>query len=140
MMKKLPGQPETITLLDKGCEFHGKLSFEGIVRIDGSFQGEIFSHDHLIIGEGAKVDASIQVGKLEISGEFKGKIVARDQLIVHSTGKISGEFQTKSLEVSSGAVIDGTIDMSTLKAAAVETNHPSLIPFGEQQGLENQIS
>jgi len=79
---------QTITLLDKGCEFQGKLSFEGVVRIDGVFHGEIFSHDHLIIGEGARVDASIQVGTLEVGGEFKGKILARDQLIVHSTGKI----------------------------------------------------
>lgn len=113
-------QAETITLLDKGCEFQGKLSFEGVVRIDGVFHGEIFSQDHLIIGEGARVEATIHVGRLEIGGQFKGKIVARELLVVHSTGRIEGEVQTKELEAQHGAVIDGTIDMSTLRNAAVQ--------------------
>ena len=28
-------------LLEKGCEFEGKLTFEGTVRINGKFSGEI---------------------------------------------------------------------------------------------------
>ena len=29
-------------LLDKGCSFEGKLTFDGTVQINGDFQGEIF--------------------------------------------------------------------------------------------------
>ena len=39
-------------LLEKGCEFEGKLTFEGTVRINGKFSGEIFSDGTLIVGEG----------------------------------------------------------------------------------------
>ena len=105
----------TITLLDKGCEFSGKLSFEGVVRIDGVFQGEIYSQDHLIIGEGAVVEANIQVGKLEVGGTFKGKIIANETLVVHATGKISGEVQAKELEVHRGGVMDSMVDMTTIR-------------------------
>lgn len=136
MIKKTTGQPETITLLDKGCEFQGKLSFEGVVRIDGAFHGEIFSHDHLIIGEGAKVDATIQVGKLEVGGEFKGKITARDELVVHGSAKVSGEIETKTLEVAPGAVVDASIEMTKLREAGVENNRPGLTTFGESIELE----
>ncbi len=125
MIGKKMQQPETITLLDKGCEFQGKLSFEGVVRIDGVFQGEIFSQDHLIIGDGARVEATIHVGRLEVGGHFKGKIIARELLTVHSTGKIEGEIQAKEIEAHHGAVIDGTIDMSSLRSADV-----SLSSFG----------
>ena len=38
-------------LLGKGADFQGKLTFEGTVRIDGRFTGEIFSDGTLIIGE-----------------------------------------------------------------------------------------
>ena len=31
------------TLLDRGCRFEGKLTFEGSVQINGVFRGEIFS-------------------------------------------------------------------------------------------------
>jgi len=120
-------QAETITLLDKGCEFQGKLSFEGVVRIDGVFQGEIFSQDHLIIGEGARVEAVIHVGRLEVGGHFKGKIVARELLIVHSTGKIEGEIQTKEIEAHHGAVVDGKLDMSNLRNASMSATSSSTV-------------
>lgn len=126
-------QPETITLLDKGCEFQGKLSFEGVVRIDGVFEGEIFSQDHLIIGEGARVEAFIHVGKLEVGGVFKGKIFARELLVVHSTGRIEGDIQTKEIEAHLGAVIDGKVDMSSLKNQTVE-----LAPFGNSTEVSNK--
>jgi cytoskeletal protein CcmA (bactofilin family) len=38
----LAGQ-EVTTLLGRGSEFEGKLSFEGTVRIDGKLTGEIFT-------------------------------------------------------------------------------------------------
>ena len=41
------------TLVGRGSHFEGKMTFEGVVRIDGSFEGEIVSSDTLIIGEGA---------------------------------------------------------------------------------------
>ncbi|MBN8553856.1 MAG: polymer-forming cytoskeletal protein [Deltaproteobacteria bacterium] len=107
--------PTTITLLDRGCEFNGKLSFEGVVRIDGVFQGEIYSQDHLIIGEGAVVEANLQVGQLEISGSFMGDIRANEKLIVHSTGRINGKIQTRELEVHRGAQVDGQIEMNSLR-------------------------
>ncbi|TVQ79165.1 MAG: polymer-forming cytoskeletal protein [Bradymonadales bacterium] len=116
--------PETITLLDKGCEFQGKLSFEGVVRIDGVFRGEIFSQDHLIIGEGALVEASIQVGTLEVGGRFKGQLIARDRLIIHSTGQVEAEVKTKDLEVQLGALIDGNLEMGNFRDSKLVSTEP----------------
>ena len=45
------------TLLGKGSEFTGKLTFEGQVRIDGKFNGEISTKDTIVIGDGARVKA-----------------------------------------------------------------------------------
>ncbi len=121
--------PGTITLLDKGCEFSGKLSFEGVVRIDGIFQGEIFSQDHLIIGEGAVVEASIQVGHLEVGGNFKGTIIAREKLTVHPSGRVQGNVQARELEVHRGALVDGSIDMSSLREAVIAPEE-KIVHFG----------
>src|SRR5229473_3541548 len=61
------GRPgELNALLGKGSAFEGKLLFEGTVRIDGKFTGEIVSTDTLMIGEGAEVKGQIQVGSLII--------------------------------------------------------------------------
>ena len=48
--------PELNAFLGKGCAYEGKLTFEGRVRVDGSFKGEIFSNDTCLnyaIGDGA---------------------------------------------------------------------------------------
>ncbi|MBL9110065.1 MAG: polymer-forming cytoskeletal protein, partial [Myxococcales bacterium] len=55
-------QPSEITaLLGRGTHFDGKLRFDGVVRIDGSFTGEIRSEDTLIVGEGAEIRANVTV-------------------------------------------------------------------------------
>ena len=63
--------------LGKGCEYDGKLTFEGSVRIDGKFAGEIFSNDILLVGEGAVVKAEIDVGTIIVSGVVEGNITAK---------------------------------------------------------------
>src|SRR5450432_4090484 len=63
---------ELNALLGKGSQFEGKLLFEGTVRIDGKFSGEIISTDTLIIGEGAEVKANLQVGTLTCLGDYQG--------------------------------------------------------------------
>jgi cytoskeletal protein CcmA (bactofilin family) len=124
----------TITLLDKGCEFDGKLSFEGVVRIDGVFHGEIFSQDHLIIGEGAVVDANIQVGELEIGGSFTGNINAGQRVTIHSTGRVRGKLITAEFEVHKGATFDGVVEMSAVPT--VPLNDVSIVSFNSKAGIQ----
>ncbi len=129
-MKKAPS---TITLLDRGCEFNGKLSFEGIVRIDGVFQGEIYSQDHLIVGDGAHVEGNVHIGQIEVSGFFKGNIIARDKITIHPTGKVQGTIQTREIEVHMGGVIDGNIEMSALREA-IQSPHQAAVQFASTRG------
>src|SRR5580704_270215 len=59
---------EITALLGRGTSFEGKLHFEGRVRIDGAFKGEIQSDDVLIIGDGAEVTAEIEVATVIVRG------------------------------------------------------------------------
>ncbi|MEZ4846129.1 MAG: polymer-forming cytoskeletal protein [Bdellovibrionota bacterium] len=61
-------------VLDRGSEFEGKLTFEGTVRIDGKFKGDIFSESHMVIGESGRVEGTATVGSVSISGNFNGDI------------------------------------------------------------------
>ena len=64
------------TLVGRGSHFEGKMTFEGVVRIDGSFEGEIVSSDTLIIGEGAEVRAEMDVSTVIVYGDIYGNIRA----------------------------------------------------------------
>lgn len=112
------GAHEVTGVLDKGSEFDGILSFEGAFRIGGVFRGKIFTDDILIIGEGASVDAEIEVGTLILSGELKGSVTARERVEIHFPAVFRGNIQTPSLMVADGVVFEGVSQMSKNAAGA----------------------
>jgi len=100
-------------LLEKGCEFEGKLTFEGTVRINGSFSGEIFSEGTLVIGEGAVIDAKMEVGSVIIHGQVSGSITAQDRIEMHAPAVIRGDIAAKTLVIEEGVIFEGSCAMGT---------------------------
>jgi cytoskeletal protein CcmA (bactofilin family) len=98
---------EISTLLGKGSEFEGKLTFEGTVRVDGKLSGEIFSDDVLVVGEGAEVHAEIDIGEIIIQGLVVGNIRARRAVEIHAPGKVRGDITTPSLQIDKGVMFEG---------------------------------
>src|SRR5262245_35019408 len=98
---------EITTLLGKGSEFEGKLSFEGTVRVDGKRSGEIFTDDMLVIGEGVEVNAEINVGSIVIEGTVYGNIHAKRSVEIHTPGRVKGNIVTPSLYIEKGVVFEG---------------------------------
>src|SRR6266849_3842536 len=95
------------TRLARGSEVNGKLRFEGTVRIDGTFTGEITTNDLLIIGEGAKIAANISCGSVVVNGEVTGNITASDSVELHMPARGRGDISTPSLTIDKGVVFDG---------------------------------
>ena len=71
-----PSMVPTSTHSWTGKTFEGKLSFEGTVRIDGNYKGEIVTTDTLIVGQSAKVEGTIKVGSIIVNGEVHGNVIA----------------------------------------------------------------
>ncbi len=98
---------EISTLLGRGSEFEGKLTFEGTVRIDGTLKGEVFSDDVLIIGEGAFVEAEVNVGEVIIQGTIVGNVRAKRSIEIHAPGAVKGDLTTPSLQIAKGVIFEG---------------------------------
>jgi len=98
---------EITTLLGRGATFEGKLTFEGTVRIDGRFRGEVFSDDVLVIGEGAIVEAEIDIGEVIVQGTVMGNIKAKRSIEIHAPGRVKGDIHTPSLQIDKGVVFEG---------------------------------
>jgi cytoskeletal protein CcmA (bactofilin family) len=113
-----PGAAQPVTtLLGKGSEFEGKLSFEGTVRVDGKLTGEIFTDDVLIVGEGAEVNAEVTVGAIVIQGTVRGNITAKRSVEIHSPGRVRGNINTPSLFIEKGVFFDGQCQMDSSGAS-----------------------
>lgn len=98
---------EINTLLGRGSEFEGKLTFEGTVRIDGTLRGEVFSDDVLIVGEGARVEAEIDVGEIIVQGVVVGNIRAKRSIELLTPGRVKGDLTTPSLQIDKGVIFEG---------------------------------
>jgi cytoskeletal protein CcmA (bactofilin family) len=97
--------------LGPGSKFEGKLSFNEMVRLDGSFNGEIESSDTLIVGETAEIEGQIHVGALILSGKFKGEITATALVELRAPAQVEGKIETPSLKVEDKVVFNGQISM-----------------------------
>jgi cytoskeletal protein CcmA (bactofilin family) len=123
-----PAAGEITTLLGRGAAFEGKLTFEGTVRIDGRFKGEVFSDDVLVIGEGAQVEAQIDVGEVIIQGTVVGNITAKRSIEIHAPGRVKGDLHTPSLQIDKGVIFEGRSFMEQAvqtKAAAPTPPKPA---------------
>ena len=98
---------EITTLLGRGAQFEGKLTFDGTVRIDGRFKGEVFSDDTLVIGEGAVVEAEIEIGEVIIQGTVVGNVKAKRSIEIHAPGRVKGDLHTPSLQIDKGVIFEG---------------------------------
>jgi cytoskeletal protein CcmA (bactofilin family) len=117
---------EIHTLLGKGSEFEGKLTFEGQVRIDGKFSGQIFTKDTLVIGDGARVNAEINAGTVIVNGVVEGNIRATQIIELHQPGRIKGNLEAPALSIDRGVIFEGSCKMENIgKAPAPAPSEPA---------------
>lgn len=124
---------EINTLLGRGATFEGKLTFEGTVRVDGKLKGEVFSDDVLIVGEGAYVEAEIDIGEIIIQGTVVGNIRAKRSIEIHAPGRVKGDLHTPSLQIDKGVIFEGRSFMEGVGTAPNERKGttPGAAPGGE---------
>ncbi|TVM17581.1 polymer-forming cytoskeletal protein [Oceanidesulfovibrio indonesiensis] len=104
---------EINAFLGSGTAYEGKLNFQGSVRVDGSFTGEIQSEGTLIVGKDARVQGKVWVGQLIMSGHFQGEILASKKVVLHKTANLLGSLNTPVLVIEEGAVMEGQVSMGT---------------------------
>jgi cytoskeletal protein CcmA (bactofilin family) len=108
-------QPLIHTLLGAGTRYEGKLFFEGRARIDGAFEGEVFSDGVLIVGEEATFKGAIRVHTLIVrGGQIDGDIHATELVELHAPARIRGDIRTQALFMDKGVTFDGACVMGEI--------------------------
>lgn len=113
------------TILGPESTFEGKLVFEGTVRIDGNFKGEVRTDGILVVGQTAKIEAQIFVGNIVINGEVVGDITAKHLVEIHAPATVRGNITTPQLMIAKGVIFEGTSKMQ-------EPNQAAKNPSGHQ--------
>jgi len=110
-----------ITFLGKDTRFEGKLRFQGTMRIDGHFKGEVSAQGNLIVGESALIEGDLKVSYASVSGEVHGNITAEQRVDLHAPSKVFGNIQSPAVVMEEGVIFEGTTKMYQAKRAEGRT-------------------
>jgi cytoskeletal protein CcmA (bactofilin family) len=104
-------EPETI--IAAHVEIKGSLRFQKLLRIDGSFEGELHSTGKLIIGPTGVVKANIDLEEAFISGKVVGNITVKKRLALRGKAEITGDITAPLLSVDEGVSIVGILNVAS---------------------------
>ncbi len=117
---------EFYTFLGKGVDFRGKAQFEGTVRVDGNFEGEITIDDTLIIGETAFIKGTINGGTIVSSGRIEGVITATKKIQLLKPAVLIGDVHTPTFAMEEGVYFQGECDMGVAPKLDMDMSKPIL--------------
>lgn len=93
------------------ANFKGDLECDGIVKIDGIFQGSIKTPSNVVVSEKGRLNAHVEAQNVSISGQAKGSIVAKGRLEILSTGKVWADVTVTSFLLDDGGKLHGGLKM-----------------------------
>ncbi|MBI4977851.1 MAG: polymer-forming cytoskeletal protein [Spirochaetes bacterium] len=100
------------SVIGEGSAFEGKFYIAGSLQIDGKFEGEVKTEDHLIIGPTGKVKTNVTARRVTVAGTLIGNIDAQEDVYLLETGRVLGNISTPKIHVTDGVVTKGTITLT----------------------------
>jgi cytoskeletal protein CcmA (bactofilin family) len=98
---------EKVTIIDAQADFEGKLKGKDAV-VHGRVRGEIALSGRLVLGESAKVEATVSADAVEVAGEIKGDVRARSVTLAEKA-RVQGTLDARVLVVREGAWLSGAV-------------------------------
>jgi cytoskeletal protein CcmA (bactofilin family) len=99
---------EIDTFLGPQTQIQGTIHFEGGMRIEGKFEGDVISKTgDIIVGPQAIIKGDIKVGSALVMGEVNGCIEAETRIEIHPPGKMIGDIRAPFILIDPGVVFNG---------------------------------
>ncbi len=107
--KKSPAVNSAPTYIGRGMRIEGKIWGMRPIWIDGEVHGTIDSISEVIIGEFAKVDATIRAASIKVNGSVEGELFASNSIEIMSKGRVRGNITNLagSLVIQTGGIFEG---------------------------------
>lgn len=111
------------TYISKDVTIKGELTTEGLIRIDGNFEGNI-RVDGLIIGKTGDIKGEVEAREIMIDGNIEGNVNAREIIEIKPDGKVQGDIRTVKLIIAEGAFFIGRSTMQRPQDTPSEQDEP----------------
>lgn len=100
-----------VSRISTGTVVKGEITSSNDIRIDGTFEGKIYSKGRVVVGEKALIKGDIICSNVDFWGTMEGNFFVKDTLSLKSSSKVKGDLHIKRLQVELDAKFDGTCQM-----------------------------
>ncbi|MCH9630235.1 MAG: hypothetical protein S4CHLAM37_02290 [Chlamydiia bacterium] len=98
------------TVLSEGVLVKGELHFEKLLRINGSFEGNLKASGKLILGVKGKVQGDVDLEEAEVHGKILGNITV-NHLVIGPHAEVMGNIHAQTLTLHKGAKFSGRLEI-----------------------------
>lgn len=102
-----------ISRVSAGTTIKGEISSPSDIRIDGNFEGRIFSQAKVVVGEKAVIKGDIVCNNADFWGKIEGNFFVKDTLSLKDTCVVDGDLHIRRLQVDLDASFNGQCKMIT---------------------------
>lgn len=100
-----------VSRVSTGTIIKGEISSPNDIRIDGTFEGKIFSKGKVVVGEKAVITGDIICTNVDFWGKMHGNFYVKDTLSLKETCTVEGDLHIRRLQVELDAKFNGTCKM-----------------------------
>ena len=87
-----------VSRISTGTKVKGEISSSNDIRIDGTFEGKIYSKGRVVVGEKALIKGDIICSNVDFWGTMEGNFYVKDTLSLKSSSKVKGDLHIKRLQ------------------------------------------
>ena len=102
-----------VSRISAGTVIKGEILSPSDIRIDGTFEGKVYSKGRAVIGETAVIKGDIICSDIDLWGKVDGNIYVKDTLALKEGCVVNGNLHIKRLAVELGSTFNGNCKMIT---------------------------
>ena len=107
-----------VATIGKSIIFKGELTGSEDLEVNGTVEGDVKLPDNtLTIGQTGQVKASVTAKSILIVGRVNGNVTATERIEIEASGVVDGDLRAPRLLVQEGAVMNGTVEMTSGQSA-----------------------
>ncbi|MCQ2184611.1 MAG: polymer-forming cytoskeletal protein [Bacteroidales bacterium] len=122
----------SVSRISAGTKIKGEITSEFDIRIDGEFDGRIFSKGRVVIGDKANVTGTIICNNIDLWGKLEGSVIVKEVLTLKDGCSLKGDIKTNKIQVEIGAVLNAVC------ATISQQEYDKLAAAGKPQGAPQQ--
>ncbi len=100
--------------LGQKCRLTGVLKVDGMMRIDGYVEGEVFGSNLIQVGKEGTIEATVRAKHIVAQGPLRGDIVAEEKVELLAPAKVEGTIDSPVFLLEEGVFVNGTLKMRAI--------------------------